>query len=599
MGVETTAHGVTWDLSDLYASIDDAGLDADLSAGLQKAERFAERYRGMINVPGGPTADLVATALAELEAIYEQCDGPPIYAELVHASDARPPEHGALVARTQEQVSRIHNELVFFSLEWLALDDEDARRVADDPACARYRHYLRSARRYQPHVLSEPEEKLLEETANTGRRAFARLFDELLSAMRFGVEVDGKHQELNESGILALLHDSRGDVRRRAAAALTHGLESHALPLTYIFNVIAQDHALIDRLRRYPDPMAARNLANEIDAETVSALIEACERNVDIVADYYRVKQRLLGLEVLHDYDRYAPIEASVAKVPWPQACDIVLSAYGEFSSRMREIAQMFFERRWIDAEVREGKRGGAFSSAAVPSVHPYVLLNYLGSPRDVMTVAHELGHGVHQYLARDRGYLQCEAPLTTAETASIFGELLVFENLRRQEGDRRARLSLLCEFVEEAFGSVFRQIALTRFEQQLHACRRRQGELSSDKIGAIWQEANTAMYGDSVLLSEDYRWWWAYIPHFIHSPFYCYAYSFGELLVLALYELYREEGETFVPRYLEMLAAGGSEAPPELLRRLGVEIRQREFWERGLGVLRTMVQEIQTLAAD
>jgi oligoendopeptidase F len=598
MDSEISALGVTWNLSDLYASRHDARLETDLSTALEKATGFAERYRGTINVPGGPTAHLMATALAELESIYEQCDKPPIYAQLVHASDARPPEHGALVARTQEQASQIQNELVFFSLEWLALDDSDARNVADDPACSRYRHYLKSARRYQPHVLSEPEEKLLEETANTGRRAFTRLFDELLSSMRFQVDVDGKRQELNESSVLALLHDSRGDVRQRAAGAFTRGLEHHALPLTYIFNVIAQDHALIDRLRRYSDPMAARNLANEIDADTVTALIEACERNVDIVADYYRVKRRLLGLDVLHDYDRYAPIAADVAKVSWPQACNLVLSAYDEFSPRMREIAQLFFDRRWIDAEVREGKRGGAFSSAAVPSVHPYVLLNYLGWPRDVMTVAHELGHGVHQYLARDRGYLQCEAPLTTAETASIFGELLVFEKLRRQEGDRRARLSLLCEFVEEAFGSVFRQIALTRFEQHLHACRRSEGELSSDKIGAIWQEANAAMYGDSVLLSEGYRWWWSYIPHFIHSPFYCYAYSFGELLVLALYELYREEGETFVPRYLEMLAAGGSEAPPELLRRLGVDIRQREFWERGLGVLRAMVQEIQALAA-
>jgi oligoendopeptidase F len=599
MEIADNARGVTWDLSDLYVSVGDPGLEADLSAALEKAKGFAERYRGTIDVPGGPPAVWVAGALAELESIYEQCDRPPIYAQLVHASDARPSEHGALVARTQEETSRIQNELVFFNLEWLAVEEAAARRVFEDPACARYRHYLTAARRYRPHVLSEPEEKLLEETANTGRRAFTRLFDELLSSMRFEVEVDGKRQALNESGILALLHDSRRDVRQRAAAALTNGLGNHALQLTYIFNVIAQDHALIDRLRRYPDPMAARNLANEINAETVSALIEACERNVDIVADYYRIKQRLLGLEVLHDYDRYAPIEASATRIPWPQACDVVLSAYGDFSPRMREIARMFFERRWIDAEVREGKRGGAFSSAAVPSVHPYVLLNYLGWPRDVMTVAHELGHGVHQYLARDRGYLQCEAPLTTAETASIFGELLVFEKLRREEGDRRARLSLLCEFVEEAFGSVFRQIALTRFEQQLHACRRREGELSSDRIGAIWREANAAMYGDSVVLTEGYRWWWAYIPHFVHSPFYCYAYSFGELLVLALYELYREEGEAFVPRYLEMLAAGGSAAPAELLQRLGVDIRQREFWERGLGVLREMVQEIRRLATD
>jgi len=589
--------GVTWDLSDLYGSARDPALQRDLATALERSRAFAARYRGTIHVADGPKPEWVAGAVAELESIYEQSDKACVYAQLLHAADARSPEHGALVARTQEQASQVRNGVVFFDLEWLALGEAEARRIIEHPACARHRHYLASARRYRPHVLTEPEEKLLEETANTGRRAFSRLFDELLSAMSFEVEVDGQRQELNESGVLALLYDGKRDVRRNAAAALTHGLKEHRLQFTYVFNVIAQDHAMIDRLRRYPEPMAARNLANEIDGETVTALIEACERNADIVADYYRAKRRMLGLDVLYDYDRYAPVEAAVEQVPWPVAREVVLSAYEDFSPRMREIAELFFEHRWIDAEVREGKRGGAFSSSTVPSVHPYVLVNYLGWPRDVMTVAHELGHGVHQYLSRDRGYLQCDTPLTMAETASIFGELLVFEKLRKQEDDSRAKLALLCEFVEEAFGTVFRQVALTRFEQRLHERRREEGELSSEQIGSIWHEANVAMYADSVTLTEDYRWWWSYIPHFIHSPFYCYAYSFGELLVLALYELYREQGGAFVPKYLELLAAGGSEAPPELLGRLGVDIKRREFWEGGLGVLREMVGEVKRLA--
>lgn len=592
------ASGVTWDLSGLYASPRDPALQGDLLQALERAQAFALRYRGTIHVDGGPSPEWMAGALAELESIYEQCDRPAIYAHLLHAADARPPEHGALVARTQEGSSRVRAELVFFNLEWLAVDETHAQQVIADPACARYRHYLRATRRYRPHVLSEPEEKLLEETANTGRRAFARLFDELLAAMKFVVEVDGIRRELNESGVLALLHDSRVEVRERAAAALSAGLQEQALPLTYIFNVIAQDHALIDRLRGYADPMAARNLANEIDAPTVAALIDACERHVDVVADYYRWKRAWLGLDVLHDYDRYAPIGARAERVPWEEARALVLDAYGAFSPRLREIAELFFARRWIDAEIRVGKRGGAFSSATVPSAHPCVLVNYLGWPRDVMTLAHELGHGVHQYLARDRGYLQCETPLTMAETASVFGELLVFEKLRRDEVDPRARLGLLCEFVEEAFSTVFRQVCLTRFEQQLHASRRRDGELSSDALRAIWSEVNAAMYGDSVVLTEGYSWWWAYIPHFIHSPFYCYAYSFGELLVLALYEFYRRQGDGFVPRYLDMLAAGGSAAPAELLSRLGVDIRDPTFWEQGLTTLRAMVEEIRELAS-
>jgi oligoendopeptidase F len=264
----------------------------------------------------------------------------------------------------------------------------------------------------------------------------------------------------------------------------------------------------------------------------------------------------------------------------------------------MREIADIFFTRRWIDAEVRDGKRGGAFSASTVPSCHPYVLLNYLGTPRDVMTIAHELGHGVHQYLSRDRGLFQSDTPLTMAETASVFGEMLVFESLRKSETDPKAALALLCEFIEEAFGTVFRQIALTRFEQRLHAVRRADGELSSERMGDIWLEVNTAMYGDSVVLTDDYRWWWAYIPHFIHTPFYCYAYSFGELLVLALYELYRERGPDFVPQYLDLLAAGGSDSPAALLSRLGLDVREPSFWQRGLGVLGRLVEEAERLAA-
>ena len=596
---DLTAAGVAWNLADLYRGPDDPALARDLDGALARAQAFARRYRGTIAVPEGPAAPWLAGAVAELESIAEQADKPAVYADLLHAADSRPPAHGALVAMTQERGSEIHNQLLFFDLEWIAVEDAAARRILDDPACARYRHHLARLRRYRPHTLSEPEEKLLELTANTGRRAFHRLFDEVLSAMTVAVEVDGAKQLLNESGVLALLHDARRDVRQRAARALTDGLRDRSLLLTFVFNVIAQEHAQCDRLRGYADAMAARHLANEIDAATVDALMAACEANATIVRDYYHLKRRLLGLDALCDYDRYAPIGDEAEQVTWPAARELVLEAYGDFSPRLREIAEQFFTHRWIDAEVRDGKRGGAFSSAAVPTAHPYILLSYLGHARDVQTLAHELGHGVHQYLARERGYLQADAAITMAETASVFGEMLVFERLRRLEQAPRARLALLCAFIEEAFGTVFRQVALTRFEQRLHDVRRREGELSSDRIAALWYEVNAALYGDSVVLTDDYRWWWAYIPHFIHSPFYCYAYGFGELLVLALYELYRARGAAFVPQYLDLLAAGGSDAPAALLVRLGVDVQQPSFWGRGLGVLRRLVEEAQALAVE
>jgi oligoendopeptidase F len=498
---------------------------------------------------------------------------------------------------TQERGSAIRNELLFFDLEWIAVDETLAQPVIEAPAAARYRHFLAGMRRYRPHTLSEPEEKLLEETANTGRRAFSRLFDETLATMTFAIEIDGEQHTVNESGILALLHDSRRAVRQRAAESLTDGLRAQSPLLTFIFNLIAQDHALTDRLRHYPQPMAARHLANEIDAGTVDALMTACEANTDIVVDYYHLKRRLLGLDVLYDYDRYAPLDAETPIVSWPAARDLVLDAYGDFAPQMRDIADRFFAGRWIDAEVRDGKRGGAFSSSGVPTAHPYVLLSYLGNVRDVQTLAHELGHGVHQFLARDRGYLQSDTALTMAETASVFGEMLVFDRLRRADQPPRARLALLSAFIEEAFGTVFRQVALTRFEQRLHDVRRGEGELSSPRIGEIWHGVNAALYGDSVTLTDNYRWWWAYIPHFIHSPFYCYAYSFGELLVLALYELYRERGSAFVPQYLELLAAGGSDTPAALLRRIGVDVTEPSFWHGGLGVLRRLVEEAKSLA--
>jgi oligoendopeptidase F len=338
-------------------------------------------------------------------------------------------------------------------------------------------------------------------------------------------------------------------------------------------------------------------LANEIEQPTVDALLDACGRGMGLVHRYYALKRKLLGVEQLFDYDRYAPIGMDLPRWPWPEARRLVLQAYGEFSPRMAEIVGQFLELGWIDAEVRPGKTGGAFSASTLPDVHPYILLNYTDTPRDVMTLAHELGHGVHQHLARGRGFFQQGTPLTTAETASVFGEMLTFRRLLAEQPAPKAQLALLCGKLEDMFMTVHRQAALTRFEQDVHKARRETGELDDATLGALWMNANRAMYGEAVTLTEGYTHWWAYISHFIHTPFYCYAYSFGELLVLALYRRYEQEGAAFVPRYLELLEAGGSRSPAELLRPLGVDINDPTFWDQGMALLEEWLRKAEALA--
>jgi oligoendopeptidase F len=590
------ARGVRWDLGDLYAAPDDPRLEKDLAEAAERAARFASSYRGRV---AGLSAGELATALDEYEAMQEPVARAGSYAGLLFAADTSVPRHGALLQHVQERGSAIRSELIFFELEWVAVPDERAAALLADPSLARRHHVLAALRRYRPHLRSEAEERVLEETANTGRRAFGRLFDEVLADARFSVEVGGRVQSLGEEETLALLHDPDREVRRAAAAALTAGLHERSRTLGFVFNTVTQDKAYQDRLRCYADPMDDRNLANEIDGDAVRALLDACEARYPLVQRYYRLKARLLGLPELADYDRYAPLPEVTGARSFEDARKLVLEAYADFAPPMAEIAGQFFSRRWIDAELRPGKRGGAFSASTVPSAHPYVMLNYTGNLRDVMTVAHELGHGVHQWLSRERGLFEQDAPLTTAETASVFGEMLVFRRLMREERDPAVRLALLCGKLEDAFATVFRQVAMTRFEQSLHAARRAEGELPMERVNALWLEANRAMFGDSVELTADYGLWWLYIPHFVHTPFYCYAYAFGELLVLALIRRFDEEGAGFVPRYLELLAAGGSAPPPELLARVGLDIQDPRFWDGGLALLEGMVDEAERLAAS
>jgi oligoendopeptidase F len=595
----SSADGIAWDLGDLYTGLDDKRIEADLDGALERAKAFESAYRGAIAVPGGPPADRLLKAVTELETLSEMMDRPIIYANLVHAAQTSEPRHGALLARTSERRTIINKHLIFFDLEWVKVEDDAAQALMARPELARYRHYLEQKRVWKPHYLTEPEEKVMEEKSMTGRAAFVRLFDETVSSLQFPFTHAGQTEQVSLQKINAKLYDADRSVRAAAAAGLTAGLKDNARLLTYILNTLVLDHRSDCDLRHHTSVMEPRHLANEIDGKVVDALMTATERHHAVVQRYYRLKGRLLGLEQLFDYDRYAPLFHDQPGVDWPTARRIVQESYEAFSPRAGEIIRQFFDRAWIDAELRDGKRGGAFSSSTVPSAHPYILMSYTDKLRDVMTLAHELGHGLHQYLSRQVGYLQCDTPLTTAETASVFGEMLTFRRLQQLYPDPRTRLAMLCSKIEDGFATVFRQVVLTRFEQAVHRARRDEGEVPTERINALWLEANRPMHGDVVKLTDGYAWWWSYIGHFIHVPFYCYAYAFGELLVLALVKKYEQDGPAFVPKYLDMLAAGGSEAPHVLVGKLGVDVTDPGFWELGLKLLGDMVAEAEKLAAQ
>ena len=598
----SSAAGIAWNLQDLYGDLTDPRIDNDLEAALARAQAFETAYRGKIAALDAEGAPALLAALMELESLFELMDKPAVYASLVHAARTDDPRHGALLSRTREQRTLINKHLIFFDLEWIGLADNIAHALVTHPSLAKYHHFLEQKRAWKPYYLSEGEEKVLDEKATTGKAAFGRLFEETTATMQFASSPRGRQEAptiLSLQEVLAKLYDPDRAVRKAASESISTGLQGQARLLTFIFNNIVLDHDSDCRLRKYPEPIFSRNLANEITGEVVEALMTATERHFGLVQRYYRLKKKLLGLKKLHDYDRYAPIFADLPSCDWPTARRIVQESYQAFSPRAGAIVREFFEKKWIDAELRPGKRGGAFSSSTIPSIHPYILLNFTDRIRDVMTLAHELGHGLHQYLSRGKGYLQCDTPLTTAEMASVFGEMLTFQRLQQIYTEPRLRLAMLCSKIEDAFATVFRQVVMTRFELDLHRARKEEGELSTDALDALWMKANKAMFGKVVTLGKGYAGWWSYVGHFIRSPFYCYAYAFGELLVLALVQKYKQDGPAFVPRYLELLAAGGSDAPHVLLAKLGVDVTDPAFWELGLRLLSEMVGEAEALAEN
>ena len=593
----TGAEAVRWDLADLYAAPDDPAIKSDFKAALSQAEAFQERYKGRI-AAGKITPDEFLAAVEEIERIFMCGNKAIMFAHLVFSVDTADPAHGALLQRTEEQVTAVQNALLFFDVEWRQADGAFAERILAHPPLARYAHSLAHERVFARHTLTEAEEKLAAEKRLTGISAFQRLFDERTSRLRQTMTVDGERKEMNETELLALLyHEDRG-VRRRAQVAMTKALQDDAHILTFIFNVAAQEKAIEDRLRDFPDPMSSRNLGNEVDDATAHAMLDAVTQRYDIVADYYTLKRRMLGYRKLYDYDRYAPVfPPPEGGVDFAEAKALVLDAYHAFSPELGNLAGEFFEKQWIDAAVLPSKRGGAYCQPCLPSLHPYVFLNYTGNQRDVMTLAHELGHGIHARLSREQSYLEFDTSLVVAELASTFGEMLTFHELMERTTDPRVRLTLLAQKIEDSFATVFRQAAMHQFEYGLHTRRRSEGELTTETIGEIWMEQQSAMFGDSVVMTENYRHWWAYIPHFIHVPFYVYAYPFGELLSLSLYRAYQQQGAPFVDVYRGMLAAGGSETPAQLMQRANINTADPAFWHGGLDIIHDMVQEAKALA--
>ncbi len=579
----TIAQDVIWNLGDLYSGPSDPQIDADTKWLREQVSSFSS-YRGKL---AGLGPEDLLPAIGRLEEINERAQKLLAYAYLNFSTQTSNPAASALFQSRKELYSEIRRDTLFFELEWSKLEDSRAEELASGPLLSKYNHYLISLRRYKPHLLSEPEERILAEKGPAGASAWGALFDKMLSQLRFG------EKKRTESELLSDIYSPEREVRKRAATELSDGLQSILLPLTHIFNTILLDKSIDDRLRQYPHWLSSRNLSNEADDAMVAALVNAVCSRFDLVERYYGLKRKLLGYDELFDYDRYAPVHVPAeVKTTWDEAKDIVLTSYGDFSPEMEKIALRFFKEGWIHAPVLPGKRSGAFSHPVAPSAHPFIFLNFTGSRRDVMTLAHELGHGIHQYLARSQGLFNSDTPLTIAESASVFGEMLVFRSVLKRTASPVERLGLLCSKIEDICATVFRQVAMNRFEEAVHNARRTRGELDPDFISSVWIETQTAMFGDSVRLLDHYRIWWSYIPHFVHSPGYVYAYAFGELLVMALYEQYLRDGPDFVPKYLAFLGSGGKARPEELLRPFGVDLADSRFWDRGMRIIEDLVDQ-------
>ena len=578
-----------WDLDrELYPGPKSAELEADIARLRQMIQEFHDQYVGKINLPS-LEAEFFATALTELEEIDKRRYNIDLYAYLLFFLDTRSEEASALMTRNTELGVEIERLVLPFQLEWRRLPEKQASDLLTDPALTRWRHYLEKERALAPHTLSDAEEMIVNElspTASAWVDHFAKITGRL--------EVEGK----SLWAAMNVLFDPSPTARKEIQQATTLVLKREAVYIIDILNALLKDRQIKTRLGRYQGPLEERNLANEVSNGAVEALLATCDAHNGLSARYYALKRRLLGLPRLYDWDRYAPLfQTEKRYIPLAEARRTIVEAYGSFYPPFGEIVDRFFAESWIDTPATVGKQSGAFAFGC-PFLHPFVMMSWTGTERDQMVVAHELGHGLHDVLCQDVSILHNHPPITMAETASVFGEQLVFESLLARTSGSQERLALLCRKIDDTLATVFRQAAFTRFEQKLHSARA-DHELTIEEVNGLWLDSLQPMFGQELELTKDYGWWWDYIPHFFQHSFYCYGYSFGQLLVLALYACYRKEGESFIPKYLKLLAAGGSEAPVKLLAEMGINLEDPAFWKEGMGLVEQMIDEAERLASE
>ena len=588
-------HLPEWDLTDLYPGLDSPELKADLERAATECADFEEAHKGKLAavLDAADAGEQLALIVARYEKIEDLLGRLYSYAGLVYSGDTTDPVRAKFYGDVQEKLTDASTHLLFFSLELNRLDDAKVEAALEVPAFGKYRPWIEDVRAEKPYQLDDRIEQLFHEKGVTSRGAWNRLFDETIAGLRF--EVEGEKLPLEQT--LNFLAEPEEEKRRAGAQALAKVFDENARLFTLITNTLAKDKDISDRWRGFEDIADSRHLANRVEREVVDALVSSVHAAYPRLAHrYYKLKAKWFGKDKLEYWDRNAPLpKVETRTIGWDEARDTVLGAYSTFSPRMADIARNFFDKSWIDAGVRPGKATGAFAHPTVPSAHPYVLLNYMGKPRDVMTLAHELGHGVHQVLAAPNGALMAPTPLTLAETASVFGEMLTFQRLLAAAPDAKARKAMLASKVEDMINTVVRQIAFYEFERKLHTARK-QGELTSEQIGDLWLSVQAESLGPAIRISEGYETWWTYIPHFIHSPFYVYAYAFGDCLVNSLYAVYQKAESGFQEKYFELLRAGGTKHHSELLKPFGLDATDPSFWDKGLSMIEGLIDELEAL---
>ena len=584
-----------WNLADLYPGMDSPEYARDLEKAARICAEFAARWRGKLSeIAAGPQAGAqLLEAVQDYEDIEDLLGRIMSYAGLIYSGDTTDAARAKFYGDAQEKITNASSDLLFFTLELNRIDDALLETAMNESALGHYRPWIEDTRREKPYQLEDRVEQLFHEKSVTGRGAWNRLFDETIASLRFQVE----GRELTLEPTLNLMQDKNAETRKQASEAIAETLKAHLRTFALITNTLGKDKEISDRWRGFQDIADSRHLSNRVERDVVDALVNAVEAaHPRLSHRYYKLKAKWFGMSQLNHWDRNAPLPNVPAKTyAWEEARDTVLEAYGAFSPRMADIARRFFEERWIDAPVRPGKAPGAFAHPTVPSAHPYVLVNYQGKPRDVMTLAHELGHGVHQVLAAPNGALMAQTPLTLAETASVFGEMLTFRTLLARTADKSERRTMLASKVEDMLNTVVRQIAFYSFERKLHT-ERRKGELTADQICDLWMSVQADSLGPSIKLGAGYETFWAYIPHFIHSPFYVYAYAFGDCLVNSLYGVYQNAEAGFAEKYFALLSAGGTKHHSEVLAPFGLDARDPGFWQIGLKMIEGMIDELEAM---